>query len=305
MRFYVPENGGLSLRESHIPKPQADEVLIEVKAIGLNRADVLKIDGLYGKDDPSNVPGLEVTGYIYGTQQKVMALVTCGGFASYVVAKKVHTIELDAGADLVKMAAIPEALTTCYMNLIAKAQAKAGECALIHGGSSGIGSLGIQMMNSLGCKVFSTVGNADKIDRALALGASEVMLYTDGYALKWKSSIDVLLDVLGGEYFQQNIEVMALSGRICVIALMQGARAQINVGQVLMKNLSIFGSTLKSQTDELKGKFIQEAYDMFQGHLSSGSIKPVIDSIYDFADMPKAIERMRSRAHFGKIVVRV
>lgn len=305
MRFYIPENGGLRLRESYIPKLNADEVLIEVKAIGLNRADILKIDGLYGKDDPSNVPGLEVAGYITGSSQKVMALVTHGGFANYVIAKKVHTIELDTNADFVEMAAIPEALTTCYMNLVVKAQAKKDDVVLIHGGSSGIGSLGIQMMKSLGCQVLATVGSAEKMDRVLGLGASEVLLYTEGYGQKWKTSVDVLLDVLGGEYFQQNIEVMARGGRICVIALMQGAKVQINVGQLLMKNLSIFGSTLKSQTDERKGEFIQEAYDMFKSRLVSGDVKPLIDSIYDFDDIPKAIERMRSRAHCGKIVVRL
>lgn len=305
MRYYIPENGELKLRQRDMPKPHEDEVLIEVKAIGLNRADILKIDGLYGKDDPSNVPGLEIAGFIAGTNQKVMALITHGGFASQVIARKAHIIELEADADLTRMAAVPEALTTCYMNLIDKAGAKNNNTVLIHGGSSGIGSIGIQMMKSLGCRVLTTVGNMSKLEGVKALGADEAMLYTDSYDQKWRSSVNIVLDILGGEYLQKNINTMTYGGKICVIALMQGAKAEINVGQLLMKNLSIFGSTLKSQSDEAKARLIKGAYNMFKNGLANGKIRPVIDSIFDFSQMSHAIEKMRSRNHFGKIIVKL
>lgn len=303
MRAYEVTDSQLRLTELPIPKPQDDEVLIKVAAIGLNRADILQIDGRYPSPDGSSVPGLEVSGVVDGSVDKVCALLQSGGLAEYVCAKKAHLIHLPNDYGLVSAAGLPEALATCYLNLIKIGQIYAGQKILIHGGSSGIGSMAIQIAAAYGLYVVTSVSNDAKSTQCQNLGANEVINYNDLFEQRYKNQFDIVLDILGGDYVSKNLTALKPGGKLISIAVMAGKDATINVAQILMKNLTVIGSTLRPKPDNFKAELIHSINDEIMPLIYSGKIRPVIDSISTFGAMDIAINRMKSRSHFGKILI--
>ena len=290
---------------AEIPKPNFDEVLLKVKAIGLNRADILQSEGLYPSPNISNVPGLEVSGDIEGNAVSVCALVASGGFSEYVLVKKRHIMPIPKNLDVIQAAALPEALITCWLNLFELGGIENAESVLIHGGSSGIGTFAIQIAKALNKKVYSSVGSDDKIEKCKELGADGVFNYHKDYVqmIKGNGGVDIILDILGGEYFSKNLSCLNQSGKLILITIMDGSNSIANLAAILMKNLQIFGSTLRSKPTDEKAMLVDSVIKNLYPYIENGKIVPQIDSIYKFEDFEQALNRMRSRKHFGKIII--
>ncbi|MDF3047038.1 MAG: quinone oxidoreductase [Candidatus Midichloriaceae bacterium] len=296
-------DGEIQIVHAPIPKPQSFERLIKVKAFAINRADILQIEGKYNSPDGNNIPGLEVAGIDVETGDEVCALLASGGYAEYVCAHESHIIAKPKSFNLVEAAALPEAIVTNYMNISKNAKAVAGETVLIHGGTSGIGSMAIQMAKLKGLKVIASVGDDNKKNLCINIGADLVINYHSDFDQLLKNEVDIIFDILGGEHFEKNISCLKIGGRICLIAVMAGSKANLNLASVLMKNLSIIGSTLRFKNAEQKRILIQEAIKEFSTHLDSKKLCPIIDSTFLFSNLPAALDRVRSRSHFGKVVV--
>ena len=286
-----------------IPKPNPDEVLLKVKAIGLNRADILQGDGLYPSPDGSVVPGMEVSGETDG--KSFCALLTSGGFAEYVVVNKRLLMPIPKNIDMIQAAALPEALITCWLNLFELGGIEKAKSILIHGGSSGIGTFAIQIAKALNKKVYTSVGSDDKIERCRRLGADQVCNYHEDFVqiIKEKGGMDLVLDILGGEYFSKNLSCLNQSGKLILIAMMDGSNSLVNLASILMKNLQILGSTLRSKSIDDKASLVDSVIKNLYPYMENAKIVPQIDSIYKFADFAQAFARMRSRKHFGKIII--
>jgi len=296
-------DGKIQIAHAPIPKPQSFERLIKVKAFAINRVDILQIEGRYNSPDGSCISGLEVAGIDMNTGEEVCSLLASGGYAEYVCAHEDHIIAKPKSFTLLEAAALPEAMITNYMNIFKNAKAASGETVLIHGGTSGIGSMAIQMAKLKGLRVITSIGEDHKKNLCLNLGADSAINYHSDFGQLLKNEVDVVLDILGAEHFEKNISCLKIGGRLCLIALMSGSKAQLNLASVLMKNLSIIGSTLRSQNNEQKRDLIKGALREFSIHLASKKLCPVIDSIFLFSDLAAAIDRVRSRKHFGKVVI--
>ncbi len=305
MRQWKIVDKKLVLSQVEMPEPKAGYGIIKVKAIGVNRADALQIRGLYPSPDNSAVPGLEVSGTLDG--KEVCALITSGGYAEYVSVPRNQILPIPQTYNLIESAALPEALITCYLNIFKIAKFRANKTILIHGATSGIGSFAIKICKVFGAKVYSSVGSEDKIVRCASLGADHIFNYNSDWVndLKQRGGVDIVLDILGGSNFEKNISVLNKKGKLISIAVMTGANANLNLASVLMKNITIVGSTLRSQTNTQKSSLILNSIKKLYMKLVEHNIKPIIDSVYSFEDAPKAIERLESREHFGKIVIEI
>lgn len=303
------------------PAPGPGEVLIRVTAAGLNHADLLQARSLYPPPaGASDILGLEVSGEVvklgagvtdWRLGDTVCALLSGGGYAEYCTASAKCVLPVPKGVDLVAAAALPEALFTVWTNLFDCARLAPGESVLIHGGTSGIGTAAIQLCAARGHRVFTTAGSAEKCAICETLGAARAIHYraedfvdvvkkgTDG------RGVDVILDMVGGEYIQRNMSAAALWGRIVNIAYMNGASATVNFAAMLMKRLSLLATTLRSRTNEEKGAIrdalIREVWPL----LESGKVKPIVDSVFPLADAGSAHARMAKSEHVGKILLRV
>lgn len=304
MKAYHAIDHKLSLKQCDFPKPKDDEYLIKIHAIGLNRADLLQLEGSYNSPDGSNILGLEVAGTVVGDGKRVAALLTSGGFAEYVCAKKSLTLDI-GDMDFVEAASLPEALTTCYLNLIKLGGLKTAKNVLIHGGSSGIGTFGIQIAKYYGAQVIASSSKPHNIELCKELGADDVINYKDEFSAQYKNYFDLILDILGASHLKQNMAALNKYGRIVSIAVMNGSVAEINMAQLLMKNISLIGSTLRSQPDEEKYNLVKSVQEELMPLISNRTIKPVIDSIYLFDKAHDALAKMKSGSHFGKIVITV
>ncbi|EAQ96510.2 NAD(P)H-quinone oxidoreductase [Congregibacter litoralis] len=310
----------LSLQEDQAPVPGADEVLIEVAAAGLNRADLLQWKGLYPPPpDASPIMGLEVAGTVVACGEavnefrpgdEVCALTHGGGYASHAIAPRGQTLAVPAAFELHEAAALPEALLTVWHNVFQRAGLKAGENVLIHGGASGIGTLGVGICKAMGATVFSTAGSEEKCRRVEALGASKAFNYkkedfVEGLdALGLKGRIAVILDMVGGDYIERNFEVAAPEGRIVNIAFLRGFKADVNFLPLLLKRLTLTGSTLRAQSETQKAQMVREIREELFEHLDKGSIQAVIDREFPLAQAQEALEYMESGVHMGKILLR-
>lgn len=305
MRQWKIADKKLVLSQAEIPAPKDGYGIIKVKAIGVNRADALQIQGLYPSPDNSAVPGLEVSGTLDG--KEVCALITSGGYAEYVSVPRNQILPIPQTYNLIESAALPEALITCYLNIFKIAKLRASNTILIHGATSGIGSFAIKLCKAFGAKVYSSVGSDDKIARSASLGADHIFNYNSDWVndLKQRGGVDIVLDILGGSNFEKNISVLNKKGKLVSIAVMIGANVSINLASVLMKNLTIVGSTLRSQTTSQKSSLISNSIKKLYMKMVEHDIKPIIDSVYSFEDAPKAIERLESREHFGKVVIEI
>lgn len=318
---HIKESGAadvLYLSDTGTPQPASDEVLIRVHAAGVNRPDILQRQGLYPPPaDASPVLGLEVAGEIIALGEKVSginlgdkvcALVNGGGYAEYAVAPAAQCLPIPDGFSFAQAAALPETFFTVWHNLFQRAQLKSGETLLIHGGSSGIGTTAIQLAMAFGVKVFATAGSAEKCAAIATLGAKAIHYCEQDFVAEIKSQTqgrgaDVILDMVGANYVQRNFSAAAKEGRIVNIAFLNGSKVEIDLMPLMLKRLTLTGSTLRAQSADAKAKIAEELKQQVWPWLSQQKITPIIDSVFRFSEVAKAHERMESSQHIGKIVL--
>ena len=316
-----PEDRSIRIEHGPTPSPRPGEVLIKVSAAGLNRADLLQRKGLYPPpEDASPIMGLEVAGVVIATGtgvdnwhvgDKVCALTHGGGYADYTVAPVSQCLPIPAGLGMAEAAALPEALLTVWHNLFQRCQLRTGERVLIHGGASGIGTLGIGICKAMGAEVYTTAGSEEKCRALEALGATRAINYqAEDFEqvlgdLGMKDKINVILDIAGGDFIQKNINIAAPEGRIVYIAFIRGARAEVNFGPLLMKRLVLTGSTLRAQSFAQKAVMVREILERVYPHLESGAVKPLVDRIFTLEEAEQAQDYMQSGQHMGKIILQM
>ncbi|MEW5251509.1 NAD(P)H-quinone oxidoreductase [Microbulbifer sp. 2201CG32-9] len=309
----------MRLAEGDRPSPSADEVLIEVSAAGVNRPDVLQRIGSYPlPPGASPVMGLEVAGTVvevganckrWKVGDRVCALTNGGGYAEYALAPGAQCLPIPAGFSDIEAAALPETLFTVWSNVFDRAQLREGEVLLVHGGSSGIGTAAIQLASSRGARVFATAGSDEKCRACTELGAERAINYrsedfvavvkelTDGHGA------DVIVDMVGGDYIDRNIQLAAVDGRIVNIAFLQGAEVQVNMLPVMLKRLTLTGSTLRPRSPEAKAHIARSLEQQVWPLLEAGRIRPRIAATFPLQEVAAAHRLMESSAHIGKIVL--
>lgn len=303
------------------PRPVVgvDEVLIKVAAAGVNRPDVSQRQGRYPPPPgASDIPGLEVAGTIealgagvtsWRTGDQVCALVSGGGYAEYCAAPVPQCLPIPRGLDLVHAAAVPETAFTVWTNVFERGRLQHGEVILIHGGSSGIGTTAIQLARAFGARVLATAGSAEKCAACEALGAERAINYrnTDfsvaARELTGGRGVDVILDIVGGEYLQRNLDALATDGRLVHIGQLGGAKTQINLGPVLRNRLTITGSTLRPRSVAEKGAIARAVRQHVWPLLESGVVKVIVHATFPLRDAAQAHRVMESSAHIGKLVL--
>lgn len=311
----------LQPREMAVPKPGAGEILIEVAASGVNRPDILQRKGLYpAPKGHSELPGLEVSGHVaargdgctrFEVGDAVMALVNGGGYAAYCLAAEGSVLSKPANLSFVEAAAIPETFFTVWHNVFERGGLRKGEKFLIHGGTSGIGVTAIQLAKAIGADIFATAGSDEKCAACVALGATRAINYQrEDFAEVIKTStagrgVDVILDMVGGDYIDRNIKSLADDGRLVNIAYQTGSTATIDFMRVMLKRLTITGSTLRVRPPEVKARIARAVETEVLPLIAAGQIKIPIDSTFPIRQVADAHARMESSAHIGKIVLRV
>ena len=309
----------LVLGERPMPVPGAGEVLIAVGAAGVNRPDVMQRMGKYPPPPgASDILGLEVAGTItqvgdgvrgWRVDDKVCALVAGGGYAEYCVAPAPQCLPIPSGMDVVKAAAIPETFFTVWTNVFERGRLKAGESILIHGGSSGIGTTAIQLAREHGARIFATAGTAEKCRACEALGAERGINYRDEdfvavvHASTDNRGVDVVLDMVGAEYFTRNLTALAVDGRLVEIATLRGAKAEINIPTIMQRRLTVTGSTLRPRSVAEKGAIADALRRQVWPLLESGAVAPVIHATFPLPQAAEAHRLLESSAHVGKIVL--
>jgi NADPH:quinone reductase len=311
----------LTLSDLPLPDVKPGEVLIEVAAAGVNRPDVMQRQGNYpAPKGHSELPGLEVSGTIaalgkdagrFSVGDPVMALVPGGGYAQFAAVSELACIAKPEEISFEEAAAIPESFFTVWHNVFERAGLKSGEKFLVHGGTSGIGVAAIQLAKASGATVFTTAGSDEKCEAARALGADVAINYrTEDFAALIKTEtagkgVDVILDMVGGDYIEKNIRSLSDDGRLVNIAYQQGSTAKVDFLRVMLKRLTITGSTLRIRSPEVKGEIARAIAGKVIPLIVSGKIKVPIDSTFPLAKASEAHARMESSAHIGKIVLTV
>ncbi|MEI6270086.1 MAG: NAD(P)H-quinone oxidoreductase [Methylococcaceae bacterium] len=321
MRAIEIEAGALKLTKRPIPVPMDYQVLIKVAAAGVNRPDIMQRKGLYpAPSGASDIPGLEVAGTIVATGaavrhlqsgDAVCALATGGGYADYCLATASHCLPIPENFSLVQAAALPETFFTVWSNVFDRAQLLPNETLLVHGGSSGIGTTAIQLAKAFDAKVIVTAGSDAKCYRCLELGADAAINYQEQdfvaevNRLTDSKGVDVILDMIGGDYFPRNLKCMAFDARLVQIAIQNGVKSEINLLSLMLKRLTLTGSTLRARDDDFKATIAQQLYQKVWPLLATGKIKPIIHSTFAINDAAKAHELMESSQHIGKIILEV
>jgi NADPH2:quinone reductase len=317
----IQQPGGpdvLHLEDISRPTPAAGQVLVRVHAAGVNRPDVLMRQGKYaGSGNVAGmVPGLEVAGIIeecgpdvvrWQLGDAVCALLAAGGYADYVVVDARHCLPVPAGLGMVEAAALPETVFTVWHNVFQRGNLQPGETLLVHGGSSGIGTTAIQLARALGSRVAVTAGDEAKCQACRDLGAEWAINYkTDDFEEVLKSvGVDVVLDMIGGDYIPKNLRLLHDDGRLVFINAMQGATAEFNAMQVMSRRLTITGSTLRPRSADFKATLAAAVEQHVWPLIAAGQFRPVIDRTFPLAEAAAAHQRMESNAHVGKIVLEV
>ena len=310
----------LKLHLMQVPEPGPGEVLIKVAAAGVNRPDVMQRKGLYPPPPgATDVPGLEVSGTVVSVGQnvseppinsEVCALVTCGGYAEYCLATASICLPVPEKISLVNAAGIPETFFTVWTNVFKRGQLKAGESLLVHGGSSGIGTTAIQLGKAFEATVYTTAGTSDKCEFCNNLGADAAINYREQNfseeinRLTEGKGVNVILDMVGGPYFPKNIRLLADEGRLVQIALMQGSKAEVDFRSLLLKRVTLTGSTLRPRSVEEKTKIAQALQKNVWPLLESGAIRPIIHETFPLKQASEAHLLMESSAHIGKILLK-
>ncbi len=311
----------LELREHDLPRPGGGQLLIKIAAAGVNRPDMLQRQGAYPPPPGApEIPGLEIAGTVVATGNgaerfdlgaKVTALVPGGGYGEYACVDASNALPVPEGLSMIEAAALPETFFTVWHNVFQRGKLKTGERFLVHGGSSGIGTTAIQLAKAFGAVVYTTAGSTDKCAACTALGADHAINYRDEdfvEVIKDKTGgggVDVILDMVGGDYIHRNYSAAAMDGRIVQIAFLGGAKAEVNFAQLMMKRLVHTGSTLRARSIEFKAIIARELEEQVWPLLEGGKIKPVMDEIFPLNDASAAHARMEEGQHIGKIVLEV
>ncbi|MBU2994222.1 NAD(P)H-quinone oxidoreductase [Octadecabacter sp. B2R22] len=317
----IAQAGGpevLTLTDRPLPEPRHGEVRIKVAYAGVNRPDALQRAGMYNPPKgASDLPGLEAAGEIsaigdgvtgLAIGDAVCALLPGGGYAEEVCTPAAHCLSVPDGLSLKQAACLPETFFTVWSNVFMRGGLKAGERFLVHGGSSGIGTTAIQLANAFGARVFTTAGSDAKCAACLDLGAEVAMNYRDVDfvdVMKVEGGADLILDMVGGDYLPRNVRALADDGRLVQIAFLQGPKIELNFAHLMMRRLTITGSTLRPQSDLAKAEIAAQLREKVWPLLTAGKIAPVMDQEFSLADAAAAHVRMESSQHIGKIVLKV
>lgn len=304
-----------------IPQPAAGQVLIKVAAAGVNRPDIAQRMGLYPPPPgASDIPGLEIAGTIIAIGEdathlnigdQICALVTGGGYAEYCLADSTLCLPLPNGFSMTQGAALPETFFTVWSNVFDRAHLQPHETLLVHGGSSGIGTTAIQLAKAFGSRVYTTAGSDEKCRFCQQLGADAAINYRDEdfveriKTLTAGKGVDVILDMIGGDYFPRNLKCLTDEGRLVQIAIQHGAKSELNLWAVMQKRLTITGSTLRSRNTEFKAAIARQLHSKVWPLLENGRIGPIIDREFPLQEAAKAHELMESSMHIGKIILTV
>ena len=311
----------LCLAQRPTPKPGSGEVLIRVFVAGVNRPDVMQRQGHYPPPPGvSDIPGLEIAGRVVGlgenvtslhVEDRVCALVAGGGYAEHCVAPAPQCLPIPLGLDFMQAAAIPETFCTVWTNVFERGRLIAGESLLVHGGSSGIGTTAIQLAHVRGARVFASAGSFEKCRACERLGAEQAINYRiEDFVqvireLTGGRGVDVILDMVGGDYFARNIDSLAFQGRLVQIACLEGAKAEIDLMAIMQRRLTVTGSTLRPRSVEEKGSIARALHKEVWPLIESGQVRPVIHVTFPLALAAEAHRLMESGSHIGKIVLEV
>lgn len=311
----------LRLAEGPVPQPGPHDVLVRVAYAGINRPDVFQRSGSYPPPpDASPLLGLEIAGEIvalgaevsgWKVGDQVCALTPGGGYAEYCVAPAEHCLPVPTGFSLLEAAALPETYFTVWSNVFDRAHLKAGETFLVHGGSSGIGLTAIQLAKQFGATVFTTVGNREKIEACQRAGADRVINYHEEDFVEVVAQategngVDVILDMVGGDYIPRNVKSLAVEGRLVQIAFLKGARVELDAAPIMRKRLTFTGSTLRPRSRADKADIAKALQANVWPLLEQGLCRPVIHATFPLADAAKAHRLMESSQHIGKIMLEV
>ncbi|WP_041545655.1 MULTISPECIES: NAD(P)H-quinone oxidoreductase [Chelativorans] len=320
----ITEHGGpmvLKPEERPVPKPGSGEILIKVRAAGVNRPDVAQRKGVYPPPPgASDLPGLEVSGIVAATGEgverwhvgdEVTALTPGGGYAEFCVVHETNALPIPHGFTFTEAAALPETFFTVWHNVFERGGLKAGETLLVHGGTSGIGTTAIQVASNFGARVIATAGSAEKCEACLKLGAARAVNYrAEDFVLAVKEATegrgaDVILDMVGGDYIDRNYAAAAMDGRIVQISLQGGSKAEADFSKLMVKRLTHTGSTLRPRTIKFKAHIAAELEAHVWPLLAARKVAPVMDTIFPLREAWRAHERMEEGAHIGKIVLDV
>ncbi len=308
----------LKLTERPMPEPAHGQIILKVAYAGVNRPDALQRAGAYAPPPgASDLPGLEASGEVVALGagvdglnigDLVCALLPGGGYAEYVATPAAHCLPVPDGMGMKEAACLPENFFTVWSNVFTRGGLVAGEKFLVHGGSSGIGTTAIQLGQVFGARVFATAGSDAKCQACLDLGAEQAINYKQGDFVEMmhaQGGADLILDMVGGDYIPRNINALAMDGRLVQIAFLQGPKVELNFAQLMVRRLSITGSTLRPQSDLAKARIAEELAASVWPLLDSGRIAPVMDSTFDLSDAAAAHARMEGSTHIGKIVLKV
>lgn len=311
----------LVLDQRAVPMPSRDEILIKVAAAGINRGDIVQRQGNYPPPaEASDILGLEVAGEVvaigkdstrFKIGDKVMSLVTGGGYAQYCAAHDTHTFLIPSGIDMVAAASIPETFMTVWHNVFQRGALQPGETLLVHGGSSGIGITAIQIAKAFGANVIVTVGSKEKCEACIELGADRAINYkTEDFVTEVRAftagvGADAILDMVGGDYIEKNFDAAAVEGRIIQIGFMASSLANVNFRKLMMKRLHYTGSTLRARSVADKAMLAGTVEAKVLPLLRDGRFRPVIDSTFPLKHVVEAHRRMEAGQHIGKIVLTI
>ncbi len=317
----IREFGGaqnLEIIETYMPEPAENEVRIRVHYAGINRPDIMQREGTYpAPKGASPILGLECSGRIdaigknvkkWSLGEEVLALLVGGGYAEYVCVYADHVLPLPQGISLEQAGGVAETFFTVWSNVFDRAGLKTGEKFLVHGGASGIGVAAIQMARSLGANVWATAGTEAKCKACQDLGAAAINYNEADFVEMLKESgvrMDVILDMVGGDYIAKNMSVMNTEGRIVNIAYQKGSKAEVNFLPVMLKRLSIMGSTLRVRSNADKAKIAARLYEHIWPQIESGEIRPIIDRVFPLEDVAAAHAYLENGDHIGKVLLRI
>ncbi len=321
-RIEITTTGGpevLQITEIDRPQPRAGEVLVKVAAAGINRADIVQRQGFYPPPRGApDTPGLEVAGEIievgeavtqWSPGNRVCALLAGGGYAEYAVAAAAECLPVPADMTMTEAAGLAETVLTVWSNVFQRAALQPGETFLVHGGGSGIGTTAIQMVKQYGCQVYTTAGSAEKVACCESLGADRAINYREEDYLQVLQAetagagVDVILDMVGGDYVDRNIQLAAVEGRIVNIAFLQGSKIEANLMPVMLKRLTMSGSTLRARSAEFKATLVAEVRTKAWPWIETGVVKPIIHQVFPFAEVGAAHRVMEASTHIGKLVL--
>ena len=301
-----------------VPVPGYGQILIKIAYAGVNRPDALQRAGAYAPPaSASPLPGLECAGHVvaigpgvvrWNVGETICALLPGGGYAEYALTNEAHALPVPMGMTLRDAACLPETCFTVWSNMVMRGGLKAGERFLVHGGSSGIGTTAIQIAKALGARVFTTAGSAEKVAACLKLGAEVAMNYRDEdfvEVLRAEGGANLILDMVGGSYLPRNVKALADDGRLVQIAFLTGPKVELNFAEVMMRRLTITGSTLRPQSDLAKARYAEALETHVWPMITKGALAPVVDSEFPYDQAAAAHWRLESSGHIGKIVLKV